>query len=1279
MKKIKMKKFSLILCGMTAVLAVIGLCACKNGKQNSDSGEEQIVYAVSYAANGGEGTAPLTQSYQAGTQIIVAENTFTKEGFEFAGWETGGTVYLPDMTYTVPDSDTEFRAKWVEANDSLNQTYSVSYDSNGGEGEAPETRRYRAGTLITVSVNTFTYEGHVFRGWRLGDKLYESGAFYTVPEANTVFTAQWEEADTPKPSFTRSAYEYDRIGSGDMELPFDLDGANLFYVKLDGTVLQSSLYYYDEQKQAIVISMEYMLGLEKGEHKIIAVTDSEEGENECTLTVIQSLETSFDGVTEKNFVYGKDEGVTFTVNYNGTTPVRLLQDENVIDEKYYSYDENSLTVSGEWLKNYYNKVSFKIWLSNNDIYEFSINSNVIFATDYDITVIHDTTASNLGLNPLYQYYDAVSVVEGVEGMSGKVLRIKPNTEEVTYDCNSYLTLRTDEWDTLWYAPGFKSGKYYVVSFDYMTEGTSVGELAFKGVDDSIIDEPLLMGAENDGVVRRFVTGFAYSDIGNGVRILAKFIGGSGYVYIDNFKIAEYDALPEMSAIGYNAEGGYELNFDDSGFNYELYIDGNELIAEYDGESGTIIISKAVIDTLTYGAHTVSAVTAAGTYSAEIRVTDDRVAYLTTTVADYNTLTDTEVKIYGSFSDNLTIVSVRQKGRTIDGGYPGDWDFAGQNDTASNYKDNVTFTPGLDGTGYITLPKDFLDKFADGTTFLIEFDNGVLQEVAINSNIVMLTNYDETSLIGNNTHNSPLNSGLWGNSVAAIEEDGDGGKALFIRSTEGAGATACFTVRFHGHPWQWYTVQGKAGEMYRVTFDYCIFNLAQDSVYFYIMSGFGEDRYANFFGGYDQTDPNYGDQYYKMRYNLIADGQTHKFDSGWFTFNADLRMMSIELPSFTVSDNAYFMIDDYRVISSAGDINILANFGGYVKGETQNYAFNSLGQTVKSVTVDGVNAEFTQEEDVVTLSAELFASLDCREYVLIVTTDEGIFRKTVSVTDNRAAVLTETSKNVVYGEETVKLAGTFDDTLKVTSLTRRGYGDWDNSNATGLIYAGSAASLNPDYITVEADGLVIGKGLIDQAYNTNDYIVTFDNGVSAEFSLTSNMFHFTNYDETCIYANIGSNNNVSCQDMQMQSFEDIDGNTMLKYTPSNAVEGHSVAAINGSGTDNRIFTFANKTYSSTNWWDYTLDAGETLVVVFDFKIVASEGKTPDFTFFYGLSDSGEELTLALSEIETDENGLGHFYLEITNPCNISLGCPANNPSEVEGCYMLIDNFGLAKKV
>lgn len=694
-------------------------------------------------------------------------------------------------------------------------------------GEASEEKieyEYESGETLFLPENTFAFEGYDFAGWKYGETTYNVGDSFTMPESNIEMVAQWTLTYVePAPSFSQTEYEYDKLGGANLELPFDLDGAGLFYVELNGEILETTLYSFDEEKSCIVINSDFVLSLDLGKHTVTAITDAEtEIPVSCILNVTQSLKTSFDKITTKEFIYGKDQGVTFEVGYNTTTPVKLMQGEKVIDEKYYSYDEDSFTISSDWLSYYCEPTSYSLYLSNNDVYEFSVNSNIIFATDYDINTIHDTTASNLGHNPLYQYYDAVSIVDGIEGMEGHVLKIKPNTVDVTYDCHGYITLRNSSWDSTWREGGFVEGKYYVISFDYMTEGTTIGEFNYGSANKKV---PLLLGAENDGVVRNTKMVFSYDEIGRGVRLWAKFVGGSGNVYIDNFKIAQLDEVPTISANSeYSLTGDYQVDFDSKGYTYEVIINKTPISADYDEVAKKLIISEDYLLELEPGKNTIIIRTTIGDFSANFSVVDRRISVLSETTRDV-VHGQGSVKLAGEFAKTLSVTSITRYGADAT------WD---KTPTSLNTEYIVVEPDGL------VLSSDIVDLVYKTTRFVVELSNGKTVEFSLNSNIRYYTDYDQANVFIDLPGNSEISQDrkMW-----SRVDVGDGDYELKYEPSKATQTHAVNAINGNGFANSvlsfynknvgnivWYGIGYTRNDTIYVTFEYKVVTNGKDSCY-----------------------------------------------------------------------------------------------------------------------------------------------------------------------------------------------------------------------------------------------------------------------------------------------------------------------------------------------------------------------------------------------------------------------------------------------------------------
>ena len=125
-------------------------------------------HTVTFDANGGEGGWSQVLDYAAD---IVAP-AVTREGYTFKGWQ-------PQLAEKVPDCDVTYVAQWE-----INR-YTVTFDTNGGEGGRSERLEYGTG----IDAPEVTRKLHRFAGW-----MPEVAA--TVPASNVTYVAQWRAADS---------------------------------------------------------------------------------------------------------------------------------------------------------------------------------------------------------------------------------------------------------------------------------------------------------------------------------------------------------------------------------------------------------------------------------------------------------------------------------------------------------------------------------------------------------------------------------------------------------------------------------------------------------------------------------------------------------------------------------------------------------------------------------------------------------------------------------------------------------------------------------------------------------------------------------------------------------------------------------------------------------------------------------------------------------------------------------------------------------------------------
>lgn len=123
-------------------------------------------YKVKFHNNGGVGTMEdMTINYNVSQKLT--KNTFTRENYNFGGWNTevdgSGTQYTDEQeiisTTYITENEINLYAQWTQ-----NPVYTVEYNSNGGIGNM-EAQVFEVGVSQKLRPGTFTKEDQVFWCW----------------------------------------------------------------------------------------------------------------------------------------------------------------------------------------------------------------------------------------------------------------------------------------------------------------------------------------------------------------------------------------------------------------------------------------------------------------------------------------------------------------------------------------------------------------------------------------------------------------------------------------------------------------------------------------------------------------------------------------------------------------------------------------------------------------------------------------------------------------------------------------------------------------------------------------------------------------------------------------------------------------------------------------------------------------------------------------------------------------------------------------------------------
>jgi uncharacterized repeat protein (TIGR02543 family) len=160
-----------------------------------------IDYQISYNADGGDST-PSASTVTFGDNFVLADSIARSSlggiSYQFAGWESGGSIYEAGESLRVGNSDRTFTAEWV-------QQYEVTYLANGGAFATGDTEKDgECSSNICNSNQGITLNsapirsGYTFTGWEdMNENLVSdtdtavAGIQTTVTGSSYVFAARW--------------------------------------------------------------------------------------------------------------------------------------------------------------------------------------------------------------------------------------------------------------------------------------------------------------------------------------------------------------------------------------------------------------------------------------------------------------------------------------------------------------------------------------------------------------------------------------------------------------------------------------------------------------------------------------------------------------------------------------------------------------------------------------------------------------------------------------------------------------------------------------------------------------------------------------------------------------------------------------------------------------------------------------------------------------------------------------------------------------------------------
>ncbi|RJE88885.1 hypothetical protein D3P07_13065 [Paenibacillus sp. 1011MAR3C5] len=175
-------------------------------------------YTVTYESNGGSAVA--SERVEDG-KMAAEPASPTKAGYTFDGWFTDKELTVGYDFSLLVTGDITLYAKWTETTPSIPNSYTITYESNGGSAVASE--RVEDGKMAAEPALP-TKAGYTFAGWFTDKELTESYNFSLPVTGDITLYAKWTEPTPSTPnSFTityqsndGSAVASERVDDGKM-------------------------------------------------------------------------------------------------------------------------------------------------------------------------------------------------------------------------------------------------------------------------------------------------------------------------------------------------------------------------------------------------------------------------------------------------------------------------------------------------------------------------------------------------------------------------------------------------------------------------------------------------------------------------------------------------------------------------------------------------------------------------------------------------------------------------------------------------------------------------------------------------------------------------------------------------------------------------------------------------------------------------------------------------------------------------------------------------------
>lgn len=405
----------------------------KNGTETLTIRPKTVGFTVSGNAVEGDDTAKAAI-------VTPTDNTLTQTGYTVIYRQGTTTVAAPtavggyeiwveitDGNYQHTNGKAEMQVGTLTITQAPPVLYAVTFTGGeGATGTAPDALPAVENAQIILPECTFEREDYRFTGWSYGDKIYQPGDSFTMPDQNVTFTAQWQHTygitvtvQEPKPEgggmqMVSGAVVSLWLGANKLDEQTTMsDGAYTFAELLPGIynlVVTKGDRTVTSMVEITTGNVEKIAILPKGAaNSIVKVT---EGSPDI---VVGNLETVFDKTDDT--VYTEDDQATvvgggrveftFTADEKQKGDSTISSDMDKIEEKKDDTVTIGLVMDYKLEKEVFDADGQKIDDASKTITQSNVLLEILLPlpaelqgkADYTVYRVHDNVAEAMKANP----------------------------------------------------------------------------------------------------------------------------------------------------------------------------------------------------------------------------------------------------------------------------------------------------------------------------------------------------------------------------------------------------------------------------------------------------------------------------------------------------------------------------------------------------------------------------------------------------------------------------------------------------------------------------------------------------------------------------------------------------------------------------------------------------------------------------------------------------------------------------------------------------------------